>query len=75
MQIDVSKSIRFCRNLLVREREKKKEFFFDKINPKITIFHFKRHKTIRISGFLPSQLVKPVMKEARKKLYFPEMIV
>lgn len=54
---------------------KKRIFFLDKINPKITIFHFKRHKTIRISGFLPTQLVKPVMKDARKKLYFPEMIV
>lgn len=74
MQIDISKSIRFCRNCYLG-REKKKEFFFDKINPKITIFHFKRHKTIRISGFLPTQLVKLVMKDARKKLYFPEMIV
>lgn len=61
--------------LKVLDLDKKKEFSFDKINPKITIFHFKRHKTIRISGFLPTQLVKPVMKDARKKLYFPEMIV
>lgn len=61
--------------IVSKGERKQRNFFLDKINPKITIFHFKRHKTIRISGFLPTQLVKPVMKDARKKLYFPEMIV